>query len=161
VFAAAREAHAVLLFDEADSLFGKRTEVSSSNDRYANLETNHLLQLIENHIGITVLTTNRIKGIDEAFLRRIQFRVEFPFPDGEMRARLWREMFTSKVPLAAHIDFTDLGRRFELSGGHIKAAAMRAIYHAAASDEPVTMHSLCAAAQTEYQGLGKLVASTR
>jgi SpoVK/Ycf46/Vps4 family AAA+-type ATPase len=149
----------VLLFDEADSLFGKRTEVSSSNDRYANLETNHLLQLIEHHTGITVLTTNRLKGVDEAFLRRIQFRVEFPFPDADMRARLWREMFTGQVPLADDLDFAELGRRFDLSGGHIKAAAVRAIFAAAARDQAVDMRGLCDAAQLEYQGLGKVISA--
>jgi SpoVK/Ycf46/Vps4 family AAA+-type ATPase len=157
VFDAAAAAGAVLLFDEADALFAKRTTVSSSNDRYANLETNFLLQRIEAHAGITLLTTNNPRSIDEAFLRRIQFKVEFPFPDAAMRARLWTESLPAELPLAADVRPDALGADFELSGGHIRAAVLRAAYRAAALGQPVSQQLLADAALIELEGLGKLV----
>lgn len=156
IFDAASEAHAVLLFDEADGLFTRRTAVSSSNDRYANLETGFLLQRMEQHTGITILTTNRLKNIDEAFLRRLQFRIEFPFPDEEARAQIWQSCFTDKLPLADDIDCLYLGQKYELAGGHIKASVLRAAYHAAAAGQPLSLDMLCMAADAEYQNLGKL-----
>ena len=157
VFDGALESHAVLLFDEADSLFARRTAVASSNDRYANLETNFLLQRIEAHPGITILTTNQLKAIDEAFLRRISFKVEFPFPDATARAYIWGESIPQDMPIAADIDPEALGDQFELSGGHIRAAVLRSAFAAAAAGEPVDQAKLCQAARTEYEGLGKLI----
>ena len=157
VFDAAAAAGAVLLFDEADALFAKRTAVSSSNDRYANLETNFLLQRIEAHAGVTLLTTNNPRSIDEAFLRRIQFKVEFPFPDPAMRARLWIESLPAELPLAADVQPDVLGARFELAGGHIRAAVLRAAYRAAVLGQPVSQRLLAEAALVELEGLGKLI----
>jgi len=159
VFDAAAEAHAVLLFDEADSLFARRTSVSSSNDRYANLETNFLLQRMDAHPGITILTTNQIKAVDEAFLRRIRFKVEFPFPDEAARAALWAESLPAELPLADDVDPTALGERFELSGGHIRMAVLRAAFCAAAAEQPVSQDMLVEAALFECQALGKLIRS--
>jgi hypothetical protein len=155
IFDAAADADALLLFDEADSLFGKRTQVSSSNDRYANLETNYLLQRIEQHPGISILTTNHVQNIDEAFARRIPFRVEFPFPDGAARAEIWRRCFTSAVP-RDDIDFDRLGHEFELSGGHIKSAVVRAAFMAAAEGTRVTRELLHRAGMRELESMGKL-----
>jgi hypothetical protein len=155
IFDAAADADALLLFDEADSLFSKRTQVSSSNDRYANLETNYLLQRIEQHPGISILTTNHIQNIDEAFARRIPFRVEFPFPDGSARGEIWRRCFTAAVP-RDEIDFGRLGDDFELSGGHIKSAVVRAAFMAAAEGGRVTRDLLYRAATRELESMGKL-----
>src|SRR6185436_2095784 len=126
-----------------------------SNDRYANLETNYLLQRIEQHPGISILTTNHIQNIDEAFARRIPFRVEFPFPDGPARAEIWRRCFTSAVP-RDEIDFRRLGEEFELSGGHIKSAVVRAAFMAAAEGGRVTRELLHRAATRELESMGKL-----
>ncbi|MEZ4361948.1 MAG: ATP-binding protein [Kofleriaceae bacterium] len=161
IFDAAADADALLLFDEADSLFGKRTQVQSSHDRYANLETNYLLQRIEQHPGISILTTNHVQNIDEAFARRIPFRVEFPFPDGAARAVIWSRCFAEAVPREP-IDFARLGEAFELSGGHIKSAVVRASFMAASAGTKVSTEHLRAAALRELESMGKLsAASTR
>jgi hypothetical protein len=147
---------AMLLFDEADSLFAKRTSVSSSHDRYANLETNYLLQRIEEHPGISILTTNNAQSIDPAFARRIQFRVDFPFPDAKARAEIWRRCLTPEVPREQHLDFQSLGEVFDLSGANIKAAVLRAVFAAATTGWPVTTSSLADAAAREFENAGKL-----
>jgi ATPase family associated with various cellular activities (AAA)/Winged helix domain, variant len=156
IFDAAQRANAILLFDEADSLFGKRTAVQSSNDRYANLETNYLLQRIEEHPGVSILTTNNVQNIDEAFARRIPFRVHFPFPDGATRAEIWRRSFPDRMPRQGEIDFQRLGEAFELSGGHIKSAVVRAAFEAAATGQPVTVETLVRAVRAEFETMGKL-----
>jgi AAA+ superfamily predicted ATPase len=156
-FDEARNARAILLFDEADSLFGKRTEVRSSNDRYANLETNYLLQRIESFEGIVLLTTNRDTSIDEAFRRRLRFRIEFPTPELHEREQLWRSMIPSAAPLGAEVDFHRLAERFEMTGGYIKNAAMRAAYLAATSERKIiTQAVLERAAALEWEEMGKL-----
>jgi len=156
IFDAAVDANAILLFDEADSLFAKRTQVSSSHDRYANLETNYLLQRIEEHPGISILTTNNAQSIDPAFARRIQFRVEFPFPDAKSRAEIWRRCLTPEVPREPDLDYESLGEAFELSGANIKAAVLRAAFGAATSGDPITTISLADAAAREFENAGKL-----
>ena len=108
VFDAAEDGHVVLLFDEADSLFGKRTEVKSSNDRYANLEVNYLLAAARAFEGIAILTTNLEASIDPAFTRRLSFELRFPFPDEEQRTELWRRMLPAELPIAGDIDFRAL-----------------------------------------------------
>jgi hypothetical protein len=159
IFDAAAEAHAVLLFDEADSLFARRTSVGSSNDRYANLETAYLLQRMEHHSGISILTTNQLTSIDRAFMRRIQFKVEFPFPDADARAKIWEGSFPPELPLSEDVDCMELGRRYEISGGHIRSAVLRAAYYAAGNGQPVTMAALCEAGRIECETLGMLVSS--
>jgi len=156
IFDAAVDANAILLFDEADSLFAKRTTVSSSHDRYANLETNYLLQRIEEHPGLSILTTNNAQSIDPAFSRRLQFRVEFPFPDAKARSEIWQRCFAPEVPRAADLDFRALGEVFELSGANIKSAVLRAAFGAAQFGGPVTTGMLADAAAREFENAGKL-----
>src|SRR6185295_17631886 len=131
VFDAAEAGHAVLLFDEADSLFAKRTEVKSSVDRYANLEVNYLLQRMESFAGITILTTNFETSLDEAFRRRLAYRIHFPVPELDERARLWEAVIPEQA-LGRDVDFALLAQRFEMTGGYIKNAALRAAFLAAA-----------------------------
>ncbi|HEX2573627.1 MAG TPA: ATP-binding protein [Polyangia bacterium] len=156
-FDEAKSAQAVLLFDEADALFAKRTDVKSSNDRYANLEVNYLLQRLESFEGIVLLTTNNQSSIDDAFRRRLRFRIDFPMPDEEERARLWQTMLPQGAPREERIDFAQLGRKYEMSGGYIKNAVMRAAYLAAASPERrITQKILFEAARREWEDMGKL-----
>jgi AAA+ superfamily predicted ATPase len=158
LFAEARSGRAVLLFDEADALFGKRTEVKSSVDRYANLEVNFLLQKFDEFDGIAILTTNQHSGIDDAFMRRLQFRVLFDSPDEEARAKLWR----LHLPADAHlgeVDVAALGERFDFSGGNIRNAAIRAAFLAAEEGALIEQRHLEVACQTELEELGRVVRS--
>ena len=159
LFDAAEAGHAILLFDEADSLFAKRTEVKSSVDRYANLEVNYLLQRMEAFGGITVLTTNMDSAIDDAFRRRISFRVNFPFPEPEDRKRLWEVMIPDEAELSGDIDFDHLSRKYEMSGGYIRNAVLRAAFLAADDRSPITMRHMMRAANLEYAAMGKVVSS--
>lgn len=157
VFDEARQCHAILLFDEADSLFARRTEVRSSNDRFANAEVNFLLQRIEAHDGIVLLTTNAATSIDRAFLRRIRFKLEFREPDETERRRLWRAMIPAGAPLAADVDFGALAARFALSGAHIKNAVVRAAFLAIGTDRSAIDHdALERSAEHEWLELGHL-----
>ncbi|HET9621083.1 MAG TPA: ATP-binding protein [Kofleriaceae bacterium] len=156
VFDAAEPGHVVLLFNEADSLFGKRTtEVKSSNDRYANMETNYLLQRLERFGGLAILTTNLTGAVDPAFRRRFAYDVQFTFPDPDMRAELWRRVIP-KTAEVADIDFEEVGERFELSGGFIKVAAERSAFQAAARGEPISMARLVETIHRMYRERGKL-----
>ena len=156
VFGEARSAHAILLFDEADSLFSKRVEVKGSNDRFANMEVNTLLQLMERYDGLVILTTNLKNSLDSAFERRLSFKVNFPFPEADTRATIWRHLLPSEAPLAPDIDHDLLGECFELSGGSIKNAVLRAAYRAAATGGLISMQHLDDAAKRECQAAGKL-----
>jgi ATP-dependent 26S proteasome regulatory subunit len=156
LFDAAEAGHAILLFDEADSLFGKRTDVKTSNDRYANLETNYLLQRLESFTGICLLTTNHEANIDPAFQRRLSLHVRFELPHAGERAKLWRAMLPETAPRAADIDFTGLARRFEMSGGYIRNAALRAAFLAADEGSAITHAHLEYAAELEYESMGKI-----
>jgi hypothetical protein len=161
VFDAAEPGHVVLLFNEADSLFGKRTsEVKSSNDRYANMETNYLLQRLERFGGLAILTTNLTGAVDPAFRRRFAYDVQFTFPDPEMRAELWRRVIPRTAEVAA-IDYDELGERFELSGGFIKVAAERSAFQAAAMGDPLSMNGLVETVNRMYRERGKLTAVGR
>jgi hypothetical protein len=151
VFAAAEHSGAVLLFDEADALFGKRSEVKDSHDRYANIEIAYLLQRIESYRGLAILTTNMKSALDRAFLRRIRFIVQFPFPDEAAREAIWRRQFPPNAPVAA-LDFTALSR-LQLSGGHIRGVAVNAAFHAAAAGESIGQHHVIAAARAEFAKL--------
>lgn len=158
MFDEATEAQAILLFDEADSLFSKRTAVRSSVDRYANLEVNYLLQRMEEFEGVTLLTTNFDAAFDDAFRRRIKFTVTFPFPEAAERKRLWRSMFPKSAPLAKDIEWDKLADQFQMSGGHIKNAAVRAAFLTAErAGKVIDEASLHEAARLEYREMGKLV----
>ena len=156
LFDAAEAGHAVLLFDEADSLFGKRTDVKSSNDRYANLETNYLLQRLESFTGISLLTTNHETAIDPAFLRRLSLHLRFELPDAKERALLWRAVIPTDAPLAPGVDLAHLAERYEMSGGYIRNAALRAAFLAADRGSAITAAHLDGAARVEYESMGKL-----
>jgi MoxR-like ATPase len=156
VLSDAERAGVVLFFDEADALFSTRTEVSTSNDRYANLEVGFLLQRIEQHDGVTILATNLRQAIDEAFLRRFQFRVEFPLPEPAERRGIWDRMIPPGVPRAPGLDLEALGRAHRLAGGDIANAALRAIFLAERGGEPVENHHLERAVALELMELGRL-----
>ena len=131
-FDQAQQSHAILFFDEADSLFAKRTAVQSSTDRYANMEVNYLLQRIDAHEGVVLLATNLKANMDDAFARRLHHVVEFPEPDARARERIWRISVPGEAPLHEDVDFAVLARRFEIPGGAIKSAVMGAAFLAAA-----------------------------
>jgi len=156
LFEAAESGHAILLFDEADSLFGKRTEVKSSNDRYANLEVNYLLQRMEAFNGITLLTTNHEAAIDKAFARRLAFHVRVPMPDQRHRELLWRSIIPEQAECDGDLDIPALAAEFEMAGGYIKNAVVRAAYLAADEGSPITRTHLRRAAHAEYDAMGKV-----
>ncbi len=159
IFHSARASHSMLLFDEADSLFTKRVSVENAIDRFSNMETNLLLQEIERFEGITILTTNLDKNIDDAFARRIQFKVDFPFPEPEHRGLIWRTLIPKECPIDEDIDFDELGENFELSGGYIKNAVVRAAYRAAARGTGINFGDVEFAAEQECKSAGKLFRS--
>ncbi len=155
VFAAAENAGAILFFDEADALFGKRSEVRDSHDRYANVEISYLLQKMEEYEGIAILATNLRANLDEAFLRRLAFVVHFPFPDEASRRRIWDGIWPAALPRAADLDTAALARDFKLSGGHIRNVALAAAFLAAEEESQVTHDHVLHAIRREYQKLGK------
>jgi hypothetical protein len=147
LFDAAEASGAVLLFDEADALYGKRSEVKDSHDRYANIEVAYLLQRVEAYRGLAILTTNFRSALDRAFLRRIRFIVQFPFPDEGAREKIWRRELPPSAPVR-DVDFKALAR-MQLSGGHIRTVALNAAFMAANAGEPILMAHLRHAAQRE------------
>lgn len=153
VFDAADEGGAILLFDEADALFGKRSEVKDSHDRYANVEISYLLQRMEAYQGLAILTTNMREALDPAFMRRIRFIIEFPFPDAVQREEIWRRIFPEKTPVSdlAPAKLARLG----ITGGNIRNIALYSAFLAAETGEPVQMAHLLRAAQVEYAKLEK------
>jgi SpoVK/Ycf46/Vps4 family AAA+-type ATPase len=151
VFDAADQSGAILLFDEADALFGKRSEVKDSHDRYANIEVSYLLQRMEAYRGLAILTTNMKTALDPAFLRRLRFIVEFPFPDTAQRLRIWCRAFPSATPTEA-LNFARLAQ-LRVAGGNIRSIAVSAAFLAADAGEPVRMSHLMAAARGEYAKL--------
>lgn len=153
VFDAAEMGGAILLFDEADALFGKRSEVKDSHDRYANIEVSYLLQRMEAYRGLAILTTNLRSAIDPAFLRRIRFVVQFPFPDAGQRTEIWQRMFPKKLPTEG-VDYGKLAQ-LNVAGGNIRNIALNAAFLAADSGEPLQMKHLLRAAQSEYTKLEK------
>jgi len=156
IFDAAEDGQVILLFDEADSLFSKRTEVRSSNDRYANLEVNYLLQRLDSFEGIAVLTTNSGGSIDPAFKRRLSFRLSFPFPDEDTREQLWRSHLPPELPTAGAFTLDALARKYQLSGGYIRNACLRAAFLAAQEESVLHQHHLERAVALEFAELGKL-----
>lgn len=151
VFDAAESGGAILLFDEADALFGKRSEVKDSHDRYANIEVSYLLQRMEAYRGLAILTTNMKEALDAAFLRRLRFIVQFPFPDAARRAEIWRRIFPKQTPTEG-IDPCKLAR-LNMTGGSIRNIALNAAFLAADAGEPVSMGHLVRAARSECQKL--------
>ena len=156
VFDEAARGQVMLLFDEADSLFAKRTEVKSSHDRYANLEVNYLLQRMESHDGVVVMTTNSETAIDPAFRRRIRFRIRFPSPDEQQRLQLWQGMMPREAQVAPNLDLRVIAQKFPLAGGNIMNALVRAATAAQADGTPIQQHHLHRAAELEYAEMGFL-----
>jgi SpoVK/Ycf46/Vps4 family AAA+-type ATPase len=156
IFREAETANAILLFDEADALFGKRSEVRDAHDRYANIEINYLLQKMEEHEGIVILTTNFRKNIDDAFTRRFHYLVDFPFPDEEYRLKIWQNIFPPKVPRGENVDFDFMARKFKISGGNIKNIALSTAFLAASDGRVVRMEHVIKATKREYQKMGNL-----
>jgi AAA+ superfamily predicted ATPase len=157
IFDAAGAGNLVLFFDEADALFGKRSEVRDARDRYANIEVSYLLQRLESYDGLVVMATNFEKNIDEAFLRRIHVRVEFATPGPEERAAIWELNLPRGAPRGDDVDLTWLAERFELTGAAIRNAAVAAAFAAAAEASPITMTALVRGVAKEYVKLGRLV----
>jgi DNA polymerase III delta prime subunit len=157
VFDQAERAHAVLLFDEADSLFAKRTEVKTSNDRYGNLAVNYLLQRLESYTGVAILTTNKEAALDEALRRRLSLHLHLDVPKPPERERLWWSMMPSRAPSARNINFKALAKEYEITGGYIKNIALRAAFLAAAEGVPIHMGLLRRAAALEMEDMGRLV----
>ena len=156
IFREAKTANAILFFDEADALFGKRSEVKDSHDRYANIEIGFLLQRMEEYEGVVILATNMKKNMDEAFVRRMHFTVDFPFPDENSRLRIWQHIFPGETPLAKGIDFEYFSKSFNISGGNIKNIALAAAFYAADDGMAVTMEHMVQGCKREFQKMGKL-----
>jgi SpoVK/Ycf46/Vps4 family AAA+-type ATPase len=155
IFQEARSSNAILFFDEADALFGKRSEVKDAHDRYANVETAYLLQKIEEYEGIVVLTTNFRKNIDEAFARRMHHVVEFPFPDAAQRLLIWQTLLPKNAPVEPDVDFHFLARQFELAGGSIRNIVLAAAFFAAEQQTAMRMEHFVLAAAREMLKLGR------
>ncbi|MBT2368685.1 ATP-binding protein [Streptomyces sp. ISL-10] len=157
IFTEASAVNAVLLFDEADAIFGKRSAVKDAHDRHANIESAYLLQRMESFDGIAVLTTNLRANLDEAFTRRLDVVADFPVPDSGQRLALWERCLGGRLPRADDLDLAFCADRFELAGGSIRACAVTAAYLAAEAGSPLTMRQLVTAVAQEYRKLGRLV----
>ena len=156
IFAAAEGSNAILFFDEADALFGKRSEVKDAHDRYANIEVAYLLQRMETYPGAVVLATNYRRNIDEAFLRRLDFAVDFPFPEAADRVRIWRRLLPDDAPVGPDVDVEALAARFELAGGSIRNCSVAAAFMAADDGGTIEMRHLVEAVASEYRKMGRL-----
>lgn len=157
IFVEASDVNGILLFDEADAIFGKRSQVKDAHDKHANVESAYLLQRMESFDGIAVLTTNLRANLDEAFTRRLDVIAEFPIPDAEQRLALWDRCLGTSIPRDPALDLEFCAARFELAGGSIRACAVTAAYLAAESRAPLTMDQLVTAVLQEYRKLGRLV----
>jgi SpoVK/Ycf46/Vps4 family AAA+-type ATPase len=157
IFDEAETSNAILFFDEADALFGKRSEVRDSHDRYANVEVGYLLQRMEEYEGIAILATNFRKNMDDAFVRRLQFTIEFPFPDEGERYRIWQSIWPQDTPRDDTVDLELLAGRYEMAGGNIKNIAVAAAFLAADDGQVVRMAHVLRATMREYQKIGKLI----
>ena len=158
VFASAENANAVLFFDEADALFGKRSEVKDAHDRYANIEISYLLQKMEQFDGLAILATNLKQNLDDAFVRRLTFSVNFSFPEESERHRLWEALWPSLAPRADDVDLNWFAQEYRLSGGNIRNTVLAAVHLAAANGQVVSRDHLLHATRREYQKLGKTIA---
>jgi len=157
IFEESERSNAILFFDEADALFGKRTEVRDSHDRYANLEVSYLLQRIEHYSGIVILASNLRKNIDEAFVRRMNFIINFPFPKPEQRLNIWKSIWPKQAPLKTDIDFEKLAHKHELAGGNIRSIALASAFLAAEDGQHITIQHIHQALKREYQKLGRIL----
>jgi hypothetical protein len=160
IFSAARDGSAILFFDEADALFGRRSEVKDAHDRYANIEVAYLLQRLETHDGVSILATNLAKNVDPAFSRRMHAVIEFPLPDADLRERLWRNIFPPAAPLSPDVDFAFLARQFPFAGGDIRVAALDAAFLAAQDGGVVTMLMILRAVERQMRKQGKIPSAT-
>jgi hypothetical protein len=157
IFAAAENANVILFFDEADALFGKRSEVRDSHDRYANIEISYLLQQMDEYEGLSILATNLRRNMDDAFARRLDFSVSFPEPDEDQRLQIWQSIWPSDTPRSDDLDLAYMARQFRLTGGNIRNIAVSAAFLAASQDRPVSMRHLIHATRREYQKMSKVI----
>ena len=157
IFTAAASANAILLFDEADALFGKRSEVKDARDRYANIEVGYLLQNMEEYEGIAILTTNLGNNMDDAFVRRLRFIIDFPFPKEKERRQIWDKIWPAATPRSQDLDLDFMARQIELAGGSIRNIALAAAFLAADDDGVVSMSHLIRATRREYLKMGKVL----
>jgi SpoVK/Ycf46/Vps4 family AAA+-type ATPase len=157
IFAEAATSNAMLFFDEADALFGKRSEVQDAHDRYANIEIAYLLQRLEAYEGVVILATNLRKNLDDAFVRRMAHIVEFPFPTAPDRRRIWARTWPHAVPCSPEVDWDLIAQRFEIAGGNIRNIALAAAFLGASDGGVVTMTHLFHATRREYQKMGKVI----
>jgi ATP-dependent 26S proteasome regulatory subunit len=159
IFNAATHSNSVLLFDEADALCGRRSEVRDAHDRYANIEISYLLQKMEQYEGIAILTTNLRGNLDEAFVRRLAFTVHFPFPEESDRLEIWKRIWPEETRLDPQLDFSALAKHFRLSGGNIKNIALATAFLAAAEARPVRMGDILHSTRREYEKVGKVLSA--
>lgn len=157
IFEEVKKSRSILFFDEADALFGKRSEVKDAQDKYANAETAYLLQKIEEYEGIVILASNYLQNFDEAFKRRIKFMIEFPLPDRERRLEIWKRMYPKEAPVSEELDFAYLARQFELSGSSIKNIAVASAFLAASQETEIGMRQVLFALWEELKKSGKLL----
>ncbi|MGK7875664.1 MAG: ATP-binding protein [Xenococcaceae cyanobacterium] len=155
IFTAAASTNAILLFDEADALFGQRSEVKDARDRYANIEVGYLLQKMEEYRGIAILTTNLQSNMDKAFIRRLRFIVMFPPPDAECRRRIWQGIFPAAAEISPEVEFDGLADRFEITGASIRNIALCAAFLAAAEGQPISKAHIASALCRECDKTGK------
>lgn len=160
IFDEAKKSNIILFFDESEAILGKRSDVKDAHDRYANIETAFLLQQMEEHDGITIMATNLLQNIDQAFLRRINYIIHFPFPDKEARKLIWEGIFPEVLPLDSRVDFDFLARKFEISGGNIKNIALSAAFLAASEGTAVTMDHLVKSSIQELAKSDKIILSS-
>jgi SpoVK/Ycf46/Vps4 family AAA+-type ATPase len=158
IFAEAETSNAILFFDEADALLGKRSDVKDAHDRYANLEIAYLLQKMEEYEGITILATNLRQNMDEAFVRRLRFIIEFPFPEEEYRLRIWQGIWPKETPLAQTVDLPFMAKQFKLAGGSIRNIALAAAFLASSHGNVIDMKRLLHATRHEFHKMGRLIA---
>jgi AAA+ superfamily predicted ATPase len=156
VFQEAESSNAILFFDEADALFGKRTKIADAHDRYANIETSYLLQRMEAYEGMVILATNLRENMDEAFTRRIRFIVDFPFPNATNRKLIWQTHFPREAPVGADLDYEWLAQQFQITGGNIKNVVLNAAFFAAADGGVIGMAHVLRGARREFEKIGKL-----
>lgn len=155
IFTIAEHSNAILFFDEADALFGRRSEVRDSHDRYANIEISYLLQKLEQYESIAILATNLPQNLDESFARRLSFTVYFPFPEEDSRSRIWKGIWPADTPLSENVDLDLLAKQFKISGGNIKNIALAAAFFAAKDGSNVTITHIIKATRREYQKMGR------
>jgi SpoVK/Ycf46/Vps4 family AAA+-type ATPase len=157
IFTEADRSNAILFFDEADAIFGKRSDVKDARDRYANIEISYLLQRMESYNGVTILATNLGTNLDDAFTRRLQFRITFSDPEIEQRMQIWQTLFPPGVPRASDVDWAWLAHKFNLTGGNIRNIIVAAAYLAAEDGRTVTMSQILHATRRELQKMGRMI----